>query len=264
MKVRSIYIVLFLSVSIGLFAQEAINIPERTPEQEAITQTERLQRELNLNAEQAKEVYDINLHYARQRQLSNSRAEATQRIRQKNDDLRRVLNDDQYDKLQNKHYSRPNYSSSQPSSVSGNVHRSTKEAKELRNSERVSTGNYHAESPATQQGGGFNRGSGSVYNRGYNDESHSVRPAERSSSQSYQQRNYNSQPVSPSYRSASPSGATRSSGEYAAPSRSSSSGVRSSDSYSSPAQESRSSSSSATRSSGSSSSSSSSSSERRR
>ena len=58
-----------------------------TPEQEAIKQTEKLQSELKLTDEQAKIVYEINLRYARERQLSNSRSQAMERIRNKNEEI---------------------------------------------------------------------------------------------------------------------------------------------------------------------------------
>lgn len=109
MKNRIFYIFLILFTSIIVSSQEVVNIPERTPEQEASNQTDKLQKELNLSQEQSKKVYDINLFYARQRQQSNSRAEATQRIRNKNEDLKKVLTEEQYKRLQNKHYNRSSY-----------------------------------------------------------------------------------------------------------------------------------------------------------
>lgn len=87
-------------------AQENTNTPERTPEQEATRQTEKMQQELNLTTEQAQQVHEINLKYARERQVSNSRTEALQRVKNKEQDLRRVLKPDQYNALQNKQYER--------------------------------------------------------------------------------------------------------------------------------------------------------------
>lgn len=87
-------------------AQENTNTPERTPEQEAALQTEKIQQELNLTANQVQQVHEINLKYARERQVSNSRSEALQRIKKKEQDLRRVLKPEQYNQLQNKQYER--------------------------------------------------------------------------------------------------------------------------------------------------------------
>ena len=86
--------------------QENTNTPERTPEQEAARQTEKMQQELNLTPEQAQQVHEINLKYARERQVSNSRTEALQRVKNKEQDLRKVLKPAQYNELQNKQYER--------------------------------------------------------------------------------------------------------------------------------------------------------------
>lgn len=86
--------------------QENTNTPERTPEQEAARQTEKMQQELNLTPEQVQQVHEINLKYARERQVSNSRTEALQRVKNKEQDLRKVLKPAQYNELQNKQYER--------------------------------------------------------------------------------------------------------------------------------------------------------------
>ena len=78
---------------------QTVSVTDRTPEQEAIKQTEKLQSELKLTDEQAKIVYEINLRYARERQLSNSRSQAMERIRNKNEEIQRVLSPQQYDEL---------------------------------------------------------------------------------------------------------------------------------------------------------------------
>jgi hypothetical protein len=106
MNFRALLILFFFAFSVSLSAQESGNVSQRTPEQEAARQTERLKQELNLSPEQVREVYNINLYYAIQRQTSNSRAEAMERIRNKDADLKRVLNAEQYNQLQNKHYER--------------------------------------------------------------------------------------------------------------------------------------------------------------
>lgn len=105
---RFLFIALLFS-TMTFFAQESGNMPIRTPEQEATRQTEKLKQELNLTPQQSKEVYEINLRYAKQRQVSNSRTEAMERIKNKDADLKRVLDNEQYDRLQNKHYERSTY-----------------------------------------------------------------------------------------------------------------------------------------------------------
>lgn len=104
---RIILFAFYILLNFGLVvAQENTNTPERTPEQEAARQTEKMQQELNLTTEQTQQVHEINLKYARERQVSNSRTEALQRIKNKEQDLRRVLKPDQYNELQNKQYER--------------------------------------------------------------------------------------------------------------------------------------------------------------
>lgn len=77
-------------------------MPERTPEQEAASQTEKMERELNLNEKQSKEIFDINLKYAKERQVNKTRSAAVERIRNKDRDVRKVLNREQYERLQYK------------------------------------------------------------------------------------------------------------------------------------------------------------------
>lgn len=104
-------IVFAFFANVTSYAQEATSTPERTTEQEATRQTEKLQQELNLNEEQTKQVHEINLKYARERQVSNSRSEALQRVKNKESDLQRILRPDQYNRLQNKQFERSGSSS---------------------------------------------------------------------------------------------------------------------------------------------------------
>jgi len=87
-------------------SQENSVVPQRTPEQEAAKQTEKLQQELGLTPEQIKQVYEINLKYARERQISNTRSEAVERMKNKNADIQRILTAEQSDRLQTKRYER--------------------------------------------------------------------------------------------------------------------------------------------------------------
>ncbi|MFZ4724802.1 MAG: hypothetical protein ACOYMD_05100 [Paludibacter sp.] len=101
-------LVLMLCLTISVESQENTVLPERTPEQEAMKQTEKLQQELNLTSEQIKQIYEINLRYARARQISNTRTEAMERIKNKNADIERILSVDQSNRLQSKRYERTN------------------------------------------------------------------------------------------------------------------------------------------------------------
>lgn len=104
---KRVLIVLFLfALVLPVRSQENSAIPKITPEQEASKQTEKLQQELNLNQEQSNHIYEINLRYARERQVSNKRSEALERMRNKNAEIKQVLNPIQYERLQSKRYER--------------------------------------------------------------------------------------------------------------------------------------------------------------
>lgn len=108
MKIFKIVLsVLFLlTMVIPMYSQENSAIPKRTPEQEASKQTEKLQQELNLNQEQSNHIYEINLRYARERQISNKRSEALERMKNKNAEIKQILSPEQNDRLQSKRYER--------------------------------------------------------------------------------------------------------------------------------------------------------------
>jgi len=104
---RQLYFILFIiCLVLPVYGQENASTPQRTPEQEAVKQTERLQQELNLTPEQVKQVYEINLRYARERQLSNTRSEAVERMKNKNADIQKILTEEQNGHLQTKRYER--------------------------------------------------------------------------------------------------------------------------------------------------------------
>ena len=87
-RLKFILFVLLAAICFPAFiTAQTVSVTDRTPEQEAIKQTEKLQSELKLTDEQAKIVYEINLRYARERQLSNSRSQAMERIRNKNEEI---------------------------------------------------------------------------------------------------------------------------------------------------------------------------------
>jgi periplasmic protein CpxP/Spy len=99
-------VLFFMTLGYPAYSQDSPVVPKRTPEQEAAKQTDKLQQELDLSQEQAKEVYKINLRYARERQISNKRSEAMERMKNKNADIQQVLNPEQNSRLQSKRYER--------------------------------------------------------------------------------------------------------------------------------------------------------------
>lgn len=105
---KNIFCILLFICSLppAMFSQENVGIPQRSAEQEANKQTDKLKQELQLNPEQTKRIYEINLRYERKRQISNTRSEAIQRIKNKNTEIERVLTDEQRNALQNKRYER--------------------------------------------------------------------------------------------------------------------------------------------------------------
>ena len=105
LKLFSLFLFL-LTLILPIFGQENLTVPKRTPEQEAVKQTEKLQQELNLNQDQANHIYEINLRYARERQISNKRSEALERMKNKNAEIKQVLSQEQNERLQSKRYER--------------------------------------------------------------------------------------------------------------------------------------------------------------
>lgn len=111
MKILKIILLIFatLALNIAVYSQDNNTTPVRTPEQEAAKQTEKLQQELDLSADQVRQIHEINLKYARARKASNTRSDALQRIKDKEAELKKVLNPNQYTQLQNKRYERSSF-----------------------------------------------------------------------------------------------------------------------------------------------------------
>ncbi len=106
----TLLVLLFLSCSLAIYCQDnASSLPQRTPEQEAVKQTEKMQQELNLNTNQAKLIYQINLKYARQRQISNTRSESVERMKNKNSEIEKILTSEQNNQLQSKRFERSSF-----------------------------------------------------------------------------------------------------------------------------------------------------------
>lgn len=106
--------VLVFSLTFFVKGQDNSTVPDRTPEQEATKQTEKLKQDLRLSPEQVALAHEINLKYARARQTSNTRAEAVQRMKDKEADLMKILNYEQRILLQNKRYERSSFRPSSP------------------------------------------------------------------------------------------------------------------------------------------------------
>ncbi|MCL2597292.1 MAG: hypothetical protein FWD66_06490 [Paludibacter sp.] len=106
--IKSFFIIITILIfsTLQIFAQTDENGvgSVRSPETEALRQTERMKTDLNLTPTQEKLVYNINLKYEKQRQQSNDRRKAVERIKNKNDELQKVLTEHQYAKLQSKRY----------------------------------------------------------------------------------------------------------------------------------------------------------------
>ena len=107
-KTVQLLLILIICVHASTKAQEKARIPERTIEQEAFKQTEKLQQELSLSAEQSRQMYEINLRYARMRQEETSRSKAMERIKNKNAEIQQILTGYQKERLLNKQYERSN------------------------------------------------------------------------------------------------------------------------------------------------------------
>lgn len=106
MQILKFKLLLFLLLTVTFYgnSQNNTNMPERTPEQEAVKQTDKLQEAVRLTPEQVRKAYEINLKYARERQLSNKRTEAIERLKNKNEDINKLLNKEQNEQLKSKRY----------------------------------------------------------------------------------------------------------------------------------------------------------------
>jgi hypothetical protein len=154
---RFIFFIIFLGLILPADGQDNTVVLQRTPEQEAVKQTEKLQQELGLDQEQTKRVYEINLKYARERQVSNTRSAAMERMKNKNADIERVLNDDQNYRLQSKRYDRNSFESpslirKSPYNASGtnSTMRAPSSENNLRNNYRTATPQNERTAPQNQ------------------------------------------------------------------------------------------------------------------
>ena len=146
-------------IDFSVFSQENQTTIRRTPEQEAIKQTDKLQQELNLSSEQAKQLYEINLKYARERQISNKRSEAVERMKNKNAEIQQVLNPEQNYKLQSKRYERTTFEpgmviQNRPvnSSFRPNQEVQTNQTVRVQPTDRPTRSNFRLSTPTSQSG----------------------------------------------------------------------------------------------------------------
>ncbi len=104
MMTKRLFIFLFISLSAGLMmAQEPVSDrPQRTPEDEAIKQTVRLVRELDIkDSVRFDTLYKMHLKYARVRQKGLTRAQEMERMNAIYAELKRLLTEKEFDQFMN-------------------------------------------------------------------------------------------------------------------------------------------------------------------
>lgn len=85
-----------------LLAQEQNGRPQRTPEEEASKQTERLVRELGIkDSVRIDTIYRMHLKYARIRQKGLTRAENMERMQSIYNELKQLLTPDEFERFMN-------------------------------------------------------------------------------------------------------------------------------------------------------------------
>ncbi|MBQ1858672.1 MAG: hypothetical protein II605_00655 [Paludibacteraceae bacterium] len=101
--------ILCLFFCVAMMAQApAEDRPHRTPEEEALTQTTRLVRELNItDSVRFDTIYRMHLKYARIRQKGLSRAENMLRLQNIYDELRLLLTPEEFERFMNQPAERP-------------------------------------------------------------------------------------------------------------------------------------------------------------
>lgn len=104
MMIKLLFIILSISLSAGLMmAQEPVSDrPQRTPEDEAIKQTVRLVRELDIkDSVRFDTLYKMHLKYARVRQKGLTRAQEMERMNAIYAELKRLLTEKEFDQFMN-------------------------------------------------------------------------------------------------------------------------------------------------------------------
>lgn len=97
------FILFSLLLSGGIYAQEPVNDrPHRTPEEEAMKQTMRLQRELGIkDSVRFDTLYRMHLKYARLRQQGLTRAQEMERMNAIYSELKRLLTATEFEQFMN-------------------------------------------------------------------------------------------------------------------------------------------------------------------
>lgn len=101
---KRLFIFLFIALSAGLMmAQEPVSDrPQRTPEDEALKQTVRLVRELDIkDSVRFDTIYKMHLKYARVRQKGLTRAQEMERMQAIYDELKTLLTEKEFDQFMN-------------------------------------------------------------------------------------------------------------------------------------------------------------------
>ena len=104
MMTKRLFIILSITLSAGLMmAQEPVSDrPQRTPEDEAIKQTVRLVRELDIkDSVRFDTLYKMHLKYARVRQKGLTRAQEMERMNAIYAELKRLLTEKEFDQFMN-------------------------------------------------------------------------------------------------------------------------------------------------------------------
>jgi hypothetical protein len=104
MMSKRLFIFLFIALSAGLMmAQEPVSDrPQRTPEDEAIKQTVRLVRELDIkDSVRFDTLYKMHLKYARVRQKGLTRAQEMERMNAIYAELKRLLTPEEFEQFMN-------------------------------------------------------------------------------------------------------------------------------------------------------------------
>ena len=104
--IKRLSLLLFSTLFAGIMmAQEQTNLParlQRTPEEEAQKQTERLARELNIrDSVRIDTLYKMHLKYAILRRTGLSRAQEMERMNAIVAELKRLLTPEEYDRFMN-------------------------------------------------------------------------------------------------------------------------------------------------------------------
>lgn len=104
MMIKRLFIFLFIALSAGLMmAQEPVSDrPQRTPEDEALKQTVRLVRELDIkDSVRFDTIYKMHLKYARVRQKGLTRAQEMERMQAIYGELKTLLTEKEFDQFMN-------------------------------------------------------------------------------------------------------------------------------------------------------------------